>query len=111
MAQLNYAPTKTNLLRLRNDLKKYLRPSVLVVDELGYLPVDKKGADLLFQVISHRYEQGSIILTTNKQFKKWPEIFGNDSILTSAVLDRLLHHAQSVMIEGNSFRMKDRIEV
>ncbi len=96
--------------RLKIELKKYLRPSILIIDELGYLPVDKKGADLLFQVISHRYEQGSIILTTNKQFKKWPEIFGNDSTLTSAVLDRLLHHAQSVIIEGNSFRMKDRIE-
>jgi len=70
--------------RLKIDLKKYLRPSILIIDELGYLPIDKKGADLLFQVISHRYEQGSIILTTNKQFKKWPEIFGNDSTLTSS---------------------------
>ena len=62
------------------------------------------------QVISHRYEQGSIILTTNKKFKKWPEIFDNDSTLTSAVLDRLLHHADYALIEGPSYRMKDRIE-
>jgi len=96
--------------RLKIELKKYLRPAILFIDELGYLPVDKKGADLLFQVISQRYERGSIILTTNKPFKKWPEIFGNDSTLTSAVLDRLLHHAETVMIEGPSFRMKDRID-
>jgi DNA replication protein DnaC len=96
--------------RLKSELKKYLNPSLLVVDELGYLPVDRKGADLLFQVISQRYEHGCIILTTNKQFKKWPEIFNNDSTLTSAVLDRLLHHAETVLIEGKSYRMKDQIE-
>jgi DNA replication protein DnaC len=96
--------------RLKTDMKKYLNPSILVIDELGYLPVDRKGADLLFQVISQRYEQGPIILTTNKQFKKWPEIFCNDSTLTSAVLDRLLHHAETVVIEGKSYRMKDQIE-
>lgn len=97
--------------RLKLELKRYLRPSILIVDELGYLPIDKKGADLLFQVISHRYECGTIILTTNKPYKQWPEIFGNDSTLTSAVLDRLLHHAESVIIEGDSYRMKDRIEI
>lgn len=107
---VNTLTVAQNAGRLKIELKKYLRPSILIVDELGYLPVDKKGADLLFQVISHRYEQGSIILTTNKQFKKWPEIFNNDSTLTSAVLDRLLHHADSVLIEGPSYRMKDRIE-
>jgi DNA replication protein DnaC len=96
--------------RFKTELKKYLKPSVLLIDELGYLPIDKKGADLLFQVISKRYERGPIILTTNKQFKKWPEIFSNDSTLTSAVLDRLLHHAETVVIEGPSYRMKDRID-
>lgn len=95
--------------RFRAELKKYLKPSVLVIDELGYLPIDKRGADLLFQVISKRYENGSIILTTNKQFKKWPEIFNNDSTLASAVLDRLLHHAETVVIEGPSYRMKGKI--
>ncbi|MBD3317672.1 MAG: ATP-binding protein, partial [Chitinivibrionales bacterium] len=74
-------------------------------------PVDKKGADLLFQVISQRYERGSIILTTNKPFKKWPEIFSNDSTLTSVVLDRLQHHAETVLIDGPSYRMKDKIDV
>lgn len=96
--------------RLKTELKKYLKPDILVMDELGYLPVDKKGADLLFQVISQRYEHGPIILTTNKQFKKWPEIFNNDSTLTSAVLDRLLHHAETVVVEGKSYRMKGKIE-
>ena len=96
--------------RLRAELKKYLSPSVLVLDELGYLPVDKRGADLLFQIISQRYERGSIILTSNRAFKNWPEIFNNDSTLTSAILDRLLHHAETILIEGKSYRMKDRIE-
>ena len=84
------------------------RPQVLIVDELGYLPIDRNGANLLFQVISQRYERGSIILSTNKAFKKWPEVFSNDSTLASAVLDRLLHHAETVLIEGKSFRMKDQ---
>ena len=96
--------------RLKEELKRYLRPAVLLVDELGYLPIDKTGADLLFQVISQRYEHGSIILTTNRIYKEWAEIFNQDSTLTSAVLDRLLHHAETVMIEGKSYRMKDRIE-
>jgi DNA replication protein DnaC len=96
--------------RLKTELKKYLRPAILLIDELGYLPIDKKGTDLLFQVISQRYERGSIILTTNKPFRQWPEIFNNDSTLTSAVLDRLLHHAETALVEGKSYRMKERIE-
>ena len=96
--------------RLKKDLGKFLRPRVLLLDELGYLPIDKTGADLLFQIISQRYENGSTIITTNRVFKKWPEIFNNDSTLTSAVLDRLLHHAETDKIEGRSFRMKDKID-
>jgi len=96
--------------RLQMEMKKYLRPALLILDELGYLPIDKTGADLLFQVISHRYERGSLVITTNRAFKQWPEIFNNDSTLTSAILDRLLHHAETVVIEGKSYRMKDRIE-
>lgn len=95
--------------QLKPQLRKYLRPRLLILDELGYLPIDKTGADLLFQIISHRYERGSIVITTNRIFKKWPEIFNNDATLTSAVLDRLLHHAETVKIEGRSFRMKDQI--
>lgn len=93
------------------ELKKYLKPSLVVLDELGFLPIDKVGADLLFQVISHRYEQGAMIITSNRAFKQWPEIFNNDSTLTSAILDRVLHHAETIVVEGKSYRMKDQIEV
>lgn len=93
--------------RLKQELKKYLRPQIIVVDELGYLPINKNGADLLFQIISTRYERGSIIITTNRAFKDWAQIFNNDSTLTSALLDRLLHHAEAVVIEGKSYRMKE----
>ena len=96
--------------RLKQELEKYLKPTVLVLDELGYLPIDKTGADLLFQIISHRYERAATIITSNRVYKKWPEIFNNDSTLTSALLDRLLHHAETVLIEGKSYRMKDQIE-
>jgi DNA replication protein DnaC len=96
--------------RLVQEMKRYTRPQLLVCDELGYLPIDKRGADLLFQIISQRYERGSIVLTTNKAFKHWPSIFNNDSTLTSAILDRILHHAETLVIEGKSYRMKDRIE-
>ena len=83
---------------------------MLVLDELGYLPIDKAGADLLFQVMSMRYEQGAMIITSNRAFKDWPEIFNNDATLTSAILDRLLHHAETVLIKGKSYRMKERIQ-
>ncbi len=84
--------------------------SSTLLDEIGYLPIDQHGANLLFQVISQRYERGSTIVTTNKPFKQWPSIFNNDSTIASAVLDRLLHHAETVVIEGPSYRMKDQIE-
>jgi DNA replication protein DnaC len=94
---------------LKKQLKKYLLPELLVLDELGYLPIDQHGADLLFQVISQRYERGALVLTTNKPFKQWASIFNNDSTIASAVLDRLLHHAETVVIEGQSYRMKDQV--
>ena len=96
--------------RMKQELKKYIRPALLILDELGFLPIDKAGADLLFQVISLRYEQGALVITSNRAFKDWPEIFNNDSTLTSAILDRLLHHAETVVIEGKSYRMRDQIE-
>jgi DNA replication protein DnaC len=104
---LHAAQTKGGL---KSELRKYTAPSLLILDEVGYLPIDQRGADLLFQVISARYERGSIVLTTNKAFKQWPSIFNGDSTITSAVLDRLLHHAETIVIEGSSYRMKDRIE-
>lgn len=96
--------------RMKQVLKKYTRPAVLIMDEIGFLPIDKDGADLLFQVISLRYEQGAMVITSNRAFRDWPEIFNNDATLTSAILDRLLHHAETVLIEGDSYRMKDKIE-
>jgi DNA replication protein DnaC len=95
---------------MKRELARLLKPTLLVVAELGYLPIDKFGADALFQVISQRYERGSTVITTNRAFKQWPEVFNNDSTLTSALLDRLLHHAESVVIEARSYRMRDHIE-
>lgn len=107
---INTLAAAQNAGRLKQELNKYLKPTLIILDEIGYLPIDKTGADLLFQIISKRYEQGAIVLTSNRVFKKWPEIFNNDSTLTSALLDRLLHHAETVLIEGKSYRMKDQIE-
>jgi DNA replication protein DnaC len=107
---INHLSAAQKKVTLKAELKKYLRPRILILDEVGYLPIDQHGADLLFQVISQRYERGSILLTTNKPFKQWPSIFNNDSTITAAVLDRLLHHAETVIIEGTSFRMKDQVQ-
>lgn len=107
---VNALSAAQNAGRLAHEIKRYVRPALLVLDELGYLPIDHRGADLLFQIVSRRYERGAIVVTTNKAFKHWPSIFNNDSTLTSALLDRLLHHADTVVIEGKSYRMKDRIE-
>jgi DNA replication protein DnaC len=95
--------------RLKHELKKFLAPTLLVLDELGYLPIDKTGADLLFQIISGRYEKGSTVITTNQPYKNWARIFNNDATITSAVLDRLLHHNETVLMEGKSYRMKDQV--
>jgi len=107
---INTLAAAKNAGRLKLELNKYLKPTLVILDEIGYLPIDKTGADLLFQIISQRYERGSIVLTSNRVFKKWPEIFNNDATLTSALLDRLLHHAETVLIEGKSYRMKDQID-
>ena len=96
---------------LKRAMQRYLKPALLICDEIGYLPIDKHGADLLFQIISHRYERGAILMSTNRAFKNWGEIFNNDTTLTSALLDRLLHHAEICVIEGKSFRAKDHVEI
>lgn len=107
---VNTLSASQNTGRMKQELKKYLKPDLLLIDELGFLPVDKKGADLIFQAISMRYEKSATIITTNRPYKEWPGIFNNDSTLTSAILDRLLHHADTVIIEGPSYRMKDKTE-
>ncbi|MEV7282407.1 IS21-like element helper ATPase IstB [Streptomyces sp. NPDC093111] len=94
--------------RLTNKLGTYLRPGVLVVDEVGYQPLERAEANLVFQVISKRYEKGSIILTSNKTFSEWGQVFGDD-VLATAILDRLLHHCE-VTINGPSYRLKNRIK-
>jgi DNA replication protein DnaC len=107
---INYLVAAQAAHRLKVELNRYLSPALLVLDEIGYLPLDKAGADLLFQIISQRYERGSLIVTTNKAFKQWPSIFNNDAGIASAILDRLLHQAETIVIEGKSYRMKDQIE-
>jgi DNA replication protein DnaC len=93
--------------RLDRRLRIYLAPKVLVIDEIGYLPLDDLGATIFFQLVSARYERGSIILTSNKSYGDWGSIFG-DPIIATAILDRLLHHSTTVNIRGNSYRLKDR---
>jgi len=91
-------------------IKRYTRPKLVVVDELGYIPLDKVGAELLFQVFCERYEYASTIITTNRPYRDWAKTFANDATITSAVLDRITHHCETVLIEGRSYRMKDRID-
>jgi len=91
--------------KLNEKLKQLCKYKLLVVDEVGYLPIDKQGANLFFQLISKRYESGSIIMTSNKGYNQWNEIFGEAS---AAILDRLLHHSTTINIKGESYRVKDR---
>jgi len=93
---------------LGKALKIYTRPTLLLLDELGYLPIDKRGADLLFQVIAARYESGSIVLTTNRPFREWGALFDVDNTLATALIDRLMHHGEAIVIQGGSYRMKDK---
>jgi DNA replication protein DnaC len=87
-------------------MNNFTSPRALIIDELGYLPVDKQGAELLFQVISNRYECGSIVITTNRAFRDWGTILNNDNTLASAAIDRLVHHGTLVQIKGDSYRVK-----
>lgn len=91
--------------KLNDRIKNLCKYKLLVIDEVGYLPIDKQGANLFFQLISKRYEKGSIILSSNKSYNQWDEIFGDAS---AAILDRLLHHSTTVNIKGESYRIKDR---
>src|SRR6476659_1792130 len=93
--------------RLDRRMRVYLAPKVLIIDEMGYLPLDEMGATIFFQLVSARYERGSIILTSNKSYGDWGSIFG-DPIIATAILDRLLHHSTTVNTRGESYRLKDR---
>ncbi len=94
--------------RLEDKLKTLAKYKLLIIDEVGYLPIDSQGANLLFQLINKRYEKNSTIITTNKVFSKWGELFG-DSMIANAILDRLIHHSHIINITGKSYRLKDVI--
>lgn len=96
--------------RLDRRWKVYMRPSILIVDEVGYYSMDRRAAELFFQIVCRRYETGSIILTSNKHFSEWGDMM-SDTVIATATLDRLLHHAHIVNIRGKSYRMKDRFRV
>jgi len=95
--------------RLEEKLKLYTVPRLLLIDEIGYLPIDRQGANLFFQLISRRYERGPVILTSNQSFTHWGEVFG-DRVIATAILDRLLHHGITVTIRGDSYRLKEKIK-
>jgi DNA replication protein DnaC len=95
--------------RLEEKLKLYTAPRLLIVDEIGYLPIDRLGANLFFQLISRRYERGPMILTSNQSSGARGEVFG-DRVIATAILDRLLHHAVTMNIRGNSYRLKDKLK-
>ena len=91
--------------RLLERIRFYARPALLIVDEIGYLPITAGGANLFFQLVNARYEKGAMILTSNRGFAEWGEVFG-DPVVATALLDRLLHHAVVVQIEGASYRLR-----
>lgn len=106
ITQLNKAHFEN---KLEQRIKHFSKYQLLIIDEIGYLPVDKQGANLFFQLIAKRYENHSTIITTNMNFNKWGEVF-SDNILANAILDRLLHHSSVININGNSYRIKDKIK-
>ena len=95
--------------RLEDKLKLYTIPRLLIIDEIGYLPMDRTGANVFFQLISRRYEKGPMILTSNQRFGAWGEVFG-DRVLATAILDRVLHHAITINIRGHSYRLKEKLK-
>lgn len=95
--------------RLEDKMKVFTVPRLLVIDEIGYLPIDRQGANLFFQLISRRYERGPMILTSNQSFGSWGDVFG-DRVIATAILDRLLHHAVTINIRGNSYRLKEKLK-
>lgn len=107
ISQLNKAHYEN---RLQERLKTFSKYKVLIIDEIGYLPMDIQGANIFFQLITKRYEKNSTIFTSNKAFSAWNEVF-SDITIASAILDRILHHCQVVSIKGESYRLKERKEM
>ena len=87
--------------------KRYFNSALLIIDEVGFRPLDRAEANLFFRLVSARYERGSIVLTSNKHVRDWPAVFADDEILTTAILDRLLHHVQVLHIDGRSYRLRE----
>ena len=95
---------------LRERIRYLCRAALLVVDEIGYLPVVPGGGNLFFQLVNARYEKGAMILTSNRGFAEWGEVFG-DPVVATALLDRLLHHAVVIQIEGSSYRLRQHADL
>ena len=93
--------------QLADRLLFYTKPKLLIIDELGYLPFERRSAHLFFQLIARRYERGSLLITTNQLVTQWGSVFG-DEVLAAAILDRLLHHSHTLMIQGESYRLKQK---
>ena len=93
--------------RLQDELVRLGRYPLLVVDEVGYIPFESEAANLFFQLVSSRYERASMIVTSNKPFGRWGEVFGDD-VVAAAMIDRLVHHAEVISLKGDSYRLKDR---
>jgi DNA replication protein DnaC len=96
--------------RLIEKIRFYSRASLLIIDEIGYLPITNGGANFFFQLVNARYEKGAMILTSNRGFAEWGEVFG-DPVVATALLDRLLHHAVVVQIEGASYRLRSHADL
>jgi DNA replication protein DnaC len=93
--------------RLEDELKRLGRVPLLIVDEIGYIPLDPEAANLMFTLVSRRYERASLIVTSNKAFSAWGEIFGDD-VVAAAMIDRLVHHAEIIALKGDSYRLRDK---
>jgi len=93
--------------RVEEKIKLLVQPKLLIIDEIGYLPIERLGANLFFQLVSRRYEKGSILLTSNQSLSGWGQVFG-DQVIATAILDRLLHHSTIVNIKGESYRLKEK---
>jgi DNA replication protein DnaC len=95
--------------RLDEKLKLLTQPPLLIIDEIGYIPIDRQGANLFFQLVSRRYERGAIILTSNQSLGAWGDVFG-DPVIATAILDRLLHHSITINIKGESYRLREKLK-
>ena len=94
---------------LEEKIRALCSPKVLIIDEMGYLPLERHGASLFFQLVARRYEKGAMILTSNQSYSQWGDVFG-DPVLATAILDRLLHHSTTINIKGDSYRLKEKLK-